>query len=125
MNGLVISAEKFRTLTPTCQSEVLKALGLGEGAVRTEDQAATVDELPTKLSVAQAKEFWTGLSAKTRDLVKAVVEEPPKFNVGKVLKKIGLQPSELRGMLAGITKRIRTVTGNQKAYFFESEVVDN
>lgn len=126
MNGLVISTENFKTLTPACQSEVLQVLGLGAASPLTvHSQDATGELMPTKLSLSETKEFWAGLSDKTRALVKAVVEEPLKFNVGRVLKKVGLQPSDLRGMLAGITKRIRTVTRNPDAYFFEAEIVDD
>jgi hypothetical protein len=124
MNGLVISTEKFKTLTPPCQNELLQVLGLIPATAEA-GTAADADVWPTKLSASQTREFWTGLGEKTRALVKAVVEEPQKFNVGAVLKKNDLEPSDLRGMLAGITKRIRTVTGNHNAQFFEAEVSDD
>jgi hypothetical protein len=125
INGLVISAEKFRNLTPGCQNELLEVLGLVTPAPSLESRAEATEDWPTKLSSGQAREFWAGLGKKTRAFLKVVLEEPPKFNVGRVLKRVGLQYGDLRGMLAGTTKRIRTVTGNDDAQLFEAEVIDD
>jgi hypothetical protein len=57
------------------------------------------------------------LPALAADL-EAVAEMPPRFNVGQLLTKVGMEYSDLRGMLAGLTKRTRTISGQGDAKLF-------
>jgi hypothetical protein len=118
-DALVVSRGTFKTLTAACQSELLEALGLkplSSPLPTSEDDP----DAPTAFSLSQMRDFLDGVSGKTRTFLKELAKQPAEFNVGKLLKALKLQYGDIRGILAGLTKRSRTISGDQEASFFQS-----
>lgn len=125
LDGFLISEASFKRLSANCQTEVLRLLG-----VTTETSKATSvsDALKTsaaKLSVNEMRKFLDGVQDKTRKLLTEIAKAETRFNVGEVLRPLGWSYSDIRGILAGITKRTRTISGKPDAEFFMSVVWDD
>lgn len=89
------------------------AAGDGSGPDATDE-----GEEPADLSVAQAKKFLARVSDKVRATLRVIAEcDASGFNMDKVVKALKVDDGgDLRGVWGGITKRVRTVLGDDEAY---------
>ena len=122
-DALVISFKTFGTLSARSQADILKAMGSSTAEVEVEP-AHTSSEA-AKFSINKMREFLNGVSDKTRTVLEGVAAMESRFNVGELLDKLGMQYGDLRGVLAGLTKRTRTISGDSEALFFVSIVWDD
>lgn len=68
-----------------------------------------------KLSVAEAKTFLNNCSEKTTFILSQIVDRDGDFMMSDIARVLHCSSSELRGAWAGITKRVRTITGDPQA----------
>lgn len=75
-------------------------------------------EEPADLSVAQTKKFLYRVSDKVRTTLRVIAEaDQAGFEVGPIMQAIGTEDAgSLRGVWGGITKRVRTVLGDDEAH---------
>jgi hypothetical protein len=86
-------------------------------------KAAAGTSAAVAFSPNEMRKFLDGIGDRTRELLVAIAREPKhRFNVGHVLDRMTWKESDLKGPLAGITKRTRTVAGDKAAQFFVSVV---
>lgn len=101
-------------------SEYVQAQIGATGDVSEEGGPIATDESeePADLSVAQAKKFLDRVSDKVRTTVRTIAEaDPSGFDLARVKEALGVDDStDLRGVWGGITKRVRTVLGDDEAY---------
>jgi hypothetical protein len=126
--SIVIPSNVFQSLPVEAQDALIAALRgdasePGEpGRAASSEVLARSDEVldvHTDLSPARFKELVDGCSVKSKAALRAMVEGPsPNFRVASVARAAGCLPSELTGVWSGITKRVRTVTGDRKAYLW-------
>jgi hypothetical protein len=137
--SILIPSHVFRSLPVEAQEALIAALRgdaegsstaavmLGktsdsEGALPSSEALSGSDEaldIQTDLSPAQFKQLVDGCADKTKAALKAMVEGPTStFKVASIAKAAGCGPNELSGVASGITKRVRTVTGDRKAYLW-------
>lgn len=85
------------------------------------------DAEPADLSPAQAKKFLDRVSDKVRTTIRTLAEaDASGFEMAAVRKALGLgEDEDLRGVWGGITKRTRTVLGDDEAYLIWWNEVDN
>jgi hypothetical protein len=92
------------------------------GGVGQDDEAGPTamgdDEEPADLSTAQAKKFLDRVSDKVRSTIRVIAEaDDSGFEMAAVRKALRLgEEEDLRGVWGGITKRTRTVLGDEEAY---------
>lgn len=81
-------------------------------------QATGDDEEPADLSVAQAKKFLDRVSDKVRTTIRVIAEaDVSGFDMARVMEALNVDDGgDLRGVWGGITKRVRTVLGDDEAY---------
>ena len=132
MNALMISATSFRQLSQKCQAEILGLLTKdpsGSVAGHTSSPApsknGSYSGTATALSEREMRKFLNGVSTKTRNFLESLADMPARFNVGSLLKKLHMQSADIRGILAGLTKRTRTISGEKDADFFASVLQDD
>lgn len=132
--SLCISAEVFRSLPGEIQEILIThlrggAVGLTTQPAPLEVSSASDDALEdilTDLSPAQFKKLVDGCGPKTKAALKAMVAGPTSaFRVAAVAKAVGCNPTELSGVWGGITKRLRSVTGDSKAYLWKWGELEN
>ncbi len=121
-DGLILSFETFGSLSISCQAEILKALGVERPLSEDAETASGDSTSATKFTVNQMREFLDGVGDKTRTVLEGVAAQPYRFNVGELLDRLGMQYADLRGVLAGLTKRSRTIAGDDEASFFATVV---
>ena len=75
-------------------------------------------EEPADLSVAQAKKFLDRVSDKVRTTLRVIAEaDVAGFDMARVMEALNVDDGgDLRGVWGGITKRVRTVLGDDEAY---------
>lgn len=75
-------------------------------------------EQPADLSVAQINRFLARVSDKVRTTLRVIAEtDQSGFEVRRVMQVLGVNDAGgLRGVWGGITKRVRTVLGDEEAH---------
>ena len=119
--GVFLSSTTLSGLSKATRAEIAKVVALADDAPTPAKSAKSTAEsatAATEFSVNEMRKFISGVSDKTRHVLTAVARAEARFNVGAVLSSIGLKPEDIRGVLAGITKRSRTISGNSDAEFF-------
>lgn len=101
-------------------NEYVQAQMGAKGDASEEGGSITTDESeePADLSVAQAKKFLDRVSDKVRTTIRVIAESDPSgFDLARVREGLGVDDgTDLRGVWGGITKRVRTVLGDDEAY---------
>ncbi|MDE9543844.1 hypothetical protein [Xenorhabdus bovienii] len=118
MSGIFISTVDFSKLSKSAKDEILALVTKGHDG---ENLTYEEDDQPIDLSSAQAIKVVRGLSDKSRLVLKTILEIDETgdgFWVNDVADKLGIEVSELTGVWSGLTRRIRTVTGEPEAYLF-------
>jgi hypothetical protein len=114
--ALVIPAGIIRGLPAEVQNALLAALvgcatQLPGPAEPDEDEEGLPD-----LSIAQATRFLETCSDKVKNALKVIVGGSSRyFQIADVARAVNSDPGDLAGVLAGITRRTRTILGDPKA----------
>jgi hypothetical protein len=69
------------------------------------------------LTPRQARRYIAGCGERTRAAIEAIARSNSRyFQVRDVAAAVGVAPNELRGVWGGLTRRVKTVTGDADAY---------
>ena len=113
---IVLRAETVRLLSPACKAEIAAHLGFDAPPTM---QAALLDNESgehAELGIQAARAFLQGCGEKTTRVLELIVEAGETFSLRDVEGKMGVEPSALRGVWAGLTKRVHTITGDPDSY---------
>jgi hypothetical protein len=133
MNAVIISSASFGQLSQKCQAEIIGVLTSDTSGIVAKssrnltpaNNSIAYKGTATAFSEREMRKFLDGVSTKTRNFLEGLAEMPAKFNVGALLKKLHMQYGDIRGILAGLTKRTRTISGDTDAEFFASVLQDD
>ncbi len=129
MDAISLSPTLFSKLSPGCQEEILNTFRSSSSHTATtpaaraqsfSDETEADEDAPVAFSEREMRKFIEGVGPKTKAFLVALAEMPARFNVGSLLKKLNVQYNDIRGIQAGLTKRSRTISGNDNAWFFRS-----
>lgn len=121
-SGIYLPFPALPGFSPAFQAELaeyvqgqMAVTGAGDHASPT---AADGDAEPADLSPAQAKKFLDRVSDKVRSTIRVIAEaDAGGFNMTAVAQALNEDAgADLRGVWGGITKRTRTVLGDDEAY---------
>jgi hypothetical protein len=114
--GVFLGFQALQRLPPDIRAAVFEAAGL------------TSQSQTTAIAGSNAAADWDGLARftdrqvrqllkppihdTTRKLLEAVASLPPRFRLGDVLKKLGMEFRDLRGALSGLTRRTRNIAND-------------
>lgn len=119
--GIVLGSEAFKRLPTHIKTAVLQAAGIsfsqeeGNAPARTEESDAALEGLARLTERQVRKLIKPPINARSLDLLKAIASMPEhRYRVGDVLDALGggVEYADLRGVLAGLTRRTRTVTND-------------
>lgn len=123
-SGVFLSQSALSSFSASTQAEIQQHLFdqadiIGVGPEPESDLATSFEEVdgPADLSAAQARKLVAGCSERPTKALRFVAEQPTtKFTYLDLLNSIGQDSSgTIRGTLAAITRRTRTVLGDPKA----------
>lgn len=133
--GVFLSRKALMTLQPEARMAVLAAVfgedgipGLEQAddalgappALVAEAQSDMDDESFVEFSPRQARKYIAGLKEKTRPAAEAIARsDSRKFHVKDVATAVGVSAPELRGVWGGLTRRAKTISGDQDAYLVD------
>lgn len=73
-----------------------------------------------EFSPSQAREFYAGCNEKTRKAIEVIARSDDRhFQLADVAEAVGVTAPELKGVWSGLTRRSRTVTGDNDAYLID------
>lgn len=86
----------------------------------SQEEDVEEDEHFAELSPGQARDFYAGCGPKTRKAIDVIADSASRhFQIADVAKAIGVQPSDLSGVWGGLTRRLKTITGDSDAYLID------
>lgn len=115
-NAIILSEKSFRSLSTLAQREILSALtgNTLEQSSLSGDFLSEIDENFAQLSPSQVRDLYQGCHERTRKALEIIAKgKKREFHVADIANAIGIKPDELGGVWGGLTKRVRTVTGNK------------
>lgn len=123
-SGVFIPFQALPGFSPAFQAEFEQYVQSQMSAVvedrdpRDDTSEMEEDEQFADLSIAQAKKFLERVSDKVRTAIRVIAEaDPSGFDMDAVMHALDADDaSALRGVWGGITKRVRTVLGDEEAY---------
>ena len=110
---ITLRAETVRLLSPACKAEIAAHLGF-EAAPSI--QSVLLDEDGgeyAELGIQAARAFLQGCGGKTKQAIAYIVETGESFTMDEI--KFVMKQDDLRGVWTGLTKRVRTITGDKEA----------
>jgi len=124
-SGIFITADHVASLPKQEQDFLFGIISRRQGGV-TEAVASrsapqeVEDEHFAELSPGQARDFYAGCGAKTRKAIDVIADSSSRhFQIADVAKAIGVEPSDLSGVWGGLTRRLKTITGDSDAYLID------
>lgn len=123
-DAIIITIPTFRTLPQDTQDIILAAL-LGDGTshlpnpmpARPSSLLDEDDDCLAQLSPSQAREFYSGCGEKTRKALEIIAKsDSNEFHLADIAKAIGVEPTGLRGVWGGLTRRLYTITGDSDGH---------
>ena len=86
------------------------------------DEEEVEDEHFAGLSPGQARDFYSGCGPKTRKAIDVIADSAShRFQIADVARALDVQPSDLTGVWGGLTRRLKTITGDSGAYLIDWE----
>lgn len=124
--GIYITMEYLASLPQEEQDFVFDLLR-GQAAASTrkppsasDATAVTNDGHFAELSPGQAREFYAGCGLKTQKAIATIVAGSSRqFQLADVAKALEVPAGELRGVWGGLTRRVKTITGDEDAYLID------
>lgn len=118
-SGFFISRSDFQKMSERTQEEILSAV---TGEDSSPQSALDYSGLAADLSSLQATQFVKGLSGKSRNVLKAILEikgVESGFWMKTLAVTLMVESDSLTGVWSGLTRRSRTVTGDENAYLID------
>lgn len=122
MPYLVISENEFQSLSTQAKRELMSRFTDADAPkVKPSPEMPAValsdDESFAELTVPLARKLVAGLSEKTKELLVLMVRQGGRCSLSDIVRELDLNRwQDSRGMLAGITKRVRTILNSDEAY---------
>jgi hypothetical protein len=128
-NSLTITFSTLASCTKSTQDEILRVLleTPAEDLPRNRPpmRALDEDEHFAEFSPGQAREFYNGCGEKTQKAIEVMARsETNEFHIADVAKALDVDPSDLRGVWGGLTRRTQTVMDDKSAYLINWELHD-
>lgn len=99
------------------QETVLNVAGEPRSAI---PDSEVEDDHFAELSPGQARDFYAGCGPKTRKAIDVIADSASRqFQIADVAKALGVKPNELTGVWGGLTRRLKTITGDADAYLID------
>lgn len=126
-SGIFITTDHLKSL-PKQEQDFLfgiisgRKIGAAEPAASrpSSEDVDVEDEHFAELSPGQARDFYAGCGAKTRKAIDVIADSSSRhFQIADVAKAIGVEPSDLSGVWGGLTRRLKTITGDSDAYLID------
>ena len=124
-SGIFLSFETLSSAPPSLVKQIL-ALVSGELTIASDLATVTVsgeagdmseDEHFAELSPGQVKTFLAGCGPKTKLALETMANSKTRtFQLAAIAKALGVNAGELSGVWSGLTRRVKTVTGDSEAY---------
>ncbi|WP_426576731.1 hypothetical protein ACP179_20660 [Xenorhabdus stockiae] len=118
MSGIFISSQDWEKLTDRTREELLTLVTNGAREdVSYEEMGGATD-----LSSLQAANLVRGLGEKSRKVLKAILEVSDvqgRFWCKEAANELGVESESFRGVWSGLTRRLRSITGDDESYLFE------
>lgn len=126
-SGIFITTDHLRSLPKQQQDFLFGIISGREPAsyapveLRSATNGSEVeDEHFAELSPGQARDFYAGCGVKTRKAIDVIADSAShRFQIADVAKAIGVEPNELSGVWGGLTRRLKTITGDNDAYLID------
>lgn len=114
MSYFSISKEDFQSFTITTQTEIL-------AVYQTKKTIENTDSSDGELTKKQVNDLLSGLSEKSKGILKTIVKEFEynQINYTILLKKLNMVDENLTGVWSGITKRARGVSHDKQLKLIE------
>jgi hypothetical protein len=91
-----------------------------QSAASGSDDDEEEDEHFAELSPGQARDFYAGCGPKTRKAIEVIADGAShQFQIADIAKALDVKPNELTGVWGGLTRRLKTVTGDSDAYLID------
>lgn len=125
-SGIFITIDHLKSLPKEEQDFLLRIVSGREagrdalGAEAAARESTVEDEHFAELSPGQARDFYTGCGPKTKKAIDVIADSSSRrFQLADVAKALSVKPSELTGVWGGLTRRVKTVTGDDAAYLID------
>jgi len=118
-SGFFISRSDFQKMSERTQDEILNAVTGGDSSPQSEPDYSG---LAVALNSMQATQFVKGLSGKSRNVLKTILEikgVESGFWMKTLAVVLMVEADSLTGVWSGLTRRSRTVTGDENAYLID------
>lgn len=110
-SGVFITTNNLRALSLSAQKEI-QALFFNS-LLSNEDKES--EDGPTDISSRQAEKLVHGLSPKSRSVLLSIIKRNGEFLCKDLASEFKVDVSYFTGVWSGLTRRIRTVTGDSEA----------
>ncbi len=117
-SGFLISNTDFLKMSERTQSEILNAVTGRNSQQSTSGYGGDAADLST----LQATQLVKGLSSKTRNVLRTIVElkdVESGFWMAELAKVLECEADSLAGVWSGLTRRTRTITGDENAFLID------
>ena len=123
---ITLRAETVRLLSPACKAEIAAHLGFDAAPSTQSLLLDHQDGEHAELGIQAARAFLQGCGEKTTKVLQLIVEAGETFSLRDLERKMNVEPSGLRGVWAGLTKRVHTITGDPDSFliFWGDETED-
>ena len=118
MDGIFISRQTFQEFSSSTRDEILQSI-LGKGDNIDISISANAVESRWGMNHGQAEKFISGCSDTTRRALKKMVDdqnESGNFTLPALAVYLETDEKKLKGIWTGLTRRIRSLTGDKDAY---------
>ena len=123
-DGIFITTTTIKSL-PKPEQDFLFGIISGREMVAGESKSAAEDEELedehfAELSPGQARDFYSGCGVKTRKAIDVIADSAShRFQLADIAEALGEKPGDLRGVWSGLTRRLKTITGDSGAYLID------
>lgn len=123
---ITLDASTVKLLSPACKAEIAAHLGFDLAASTTalDWNAEDGDEF-AELGIQAARAFLKGCGEKTTEAIRFIVNQGDTFTPDDLADHLGVEAAGLRGTWTGLTKRVRTVTGEPNISLLKWEEDDD
>ena len=117
---ITLSAGTVALLSDTCKAEIAAHLGFAYAGPALPIAVGSSDgDEYAELGIQAARAFLQGCSARTREVLAAIVQSGDSFSLRQLEIDTRAEEGSLRGVWTGLTKRTRTITGDDEAYLIQ------
>lgn len=109
---VTLDAEIVKLLSPACKAEIAAHLGFDSAPQLNDPDVDEDAEEFAELGVQAARAFLQGCGDKTTNVLQRIVDAGENFSLRKLEAQMNVEEGALRGVWTGLTKRVRTITGD-------------